>query len=289
MRRFLPIDLLFALAISYACGQQTNPSSAPAQKKPVPERVKVYAAGPDVTAPELLASDLPPISTEKCKVKKDGTVVLSLLVDATGRPRNIMFLRPIGSDLDRLALIVAGADRFNPGKFQGKPVVVATSLEVTIRSCVDEAEDSAGKTTYAWRFRETPRQKFEKAPNPPEEAVLAPGTVPRKEATRTAHRADYFGDAVTAPVLLYSVEAEYTNAAFRASIAGTCVISLLVDPQGMPENVRVLKSLNPGLDRNALDAVKKYRYLPAMRDGEPVPAVITVGVDFTIPNSTVVY
>jgi len=69
-----------------------------------PARVKVYAVGPGVTAPELLPLNLPPIPSSKCKNKVNGKVVLSVLVDEKGRPRNIMFLKPLGSELDKFAL-----------------------------------------------------------------------------------------------------------------------------------------------------------------------------------------
>jgi TonB family protein len=136
-----------------------------------------------------------------------------------------------------------------------------------------------------WRLREAPRQKLGKAPNPPEEAVFASSSASWKESARAASRSDYFGSSVIAPVLLYSVEPEYTNAAIKANIEGICVVSLVVDAEGVPQNVRVLKGLGSGLDKNALEAVKDYRYLPAMRDGEPVPAVITVEVKFALEES----
>jgi TonB family protein len=50
----------------------------------------------------------------------------------------------------------------------------------------------------------------------------------------------------------------------------------------MPQNPRVVKSLDPGLDKSALIAVSKYRFQPAMRDGAPVSVMITVEVNFRI-------
>jgi outer membrane biosynthesis protein TonB len=48
----------------------------------------------------------------------------------------------------------------------------------------------------------------------------------------------------------------------------------------MPQNPKVLRTLDYGLDQNAVDAVMRYRFKPAMRDGEPVPVIITVEVNF---------
>jgi TonB family protein len=92
--------------------------------------VKVYAVGPGVTAPEFVSLNMAPISAGKCNKKWDGKVTLSFLVDTMGRPRNIMFLRPLGTDLDKLALQIVAADHFKPGTHDGAPVVVAQSEEV---------------------------------------------------------------------------------------------------------------------------------------------------------------
>jgi outer membrane biosynthesis protein TonB len=48
----------------------------------------------------------------------------------------------------------------------------------------------------------------------------------------------------------------------------------------MPQNPRITESLDPGLDQNALYAASRYRFKPAMRDGEPVPVMVNVKVIF---------
>ena len=60
-------------------------------------------------------------------------------------------------------------------------------------------------------------------------------------------------------------------------MSGVCAVSLIVDASGMPQNVPVVKSLESGLDQNAIKAVSQYRFKPAMKDGTtPVPVQITV-------------
>ena len=90
MGRFWEIVLLILSGIGIACAQQTGPSTQSPTTDEQPARVKVYAAGPGVTAPELLPLNLPPFPVAKCKKKVDGTVEISLLVDANGQPRNLM-------------------------------------------------------------------------------------------------------------------------------------------------------------------------------------------------------
>jgi protein TonB len=87
---------------------------------------------------------------------------------------------------------------------------------------------------------------------------------------------------VTAPVPLLTPEAEFSDEARRAKYQGVCLISLVVDAQGIPRNPRVVRRLGMGLDEKALEAVLKYRFRPAMRAGRPVPVMITVEVNFRL-------
>jgi TonB family protein len=91
------------------------------------------------------------------------------------------------------------------------------------------------------------------------------------------------GGAVSAPVALNTVEAEFSDEARRAKYQGVCLISLIVDAQGNPQNPRVIRTLGMGLDEKALEAVRKYKFRPAMKDGRtPVPVMITVEVNFRL-------
>ena len=90
------------------------------------------------------------------------------------------------------------------------------------------------------------------------------------------------GGAVSPPVALNSVEAEFSDEARRAKYQGVCLISLIVDAQGNPQNPRVIRTLGMGLDEKALEAVRKYKFKPAMNGKTPVPVMITVEVNFRL-------
>ena len=93
----------------------------------------------------------------------------------------------------------------------------------------------------------------------------------------------HVGGGVSAPVPLNSVEAEFSDEARRAKYQGVCLISLIVDAQGNPQNPRVVRALGMGLDEKALDAVRKYKFKPAYKQGlGPVPVMITVEVNFRL-------
>jgi protein TonB len=90
------------------------------------------------------------------------------------------------------------------------------------------------------------------------------------------------GGGVSAPVALNQVEAEFSDEARRAKYQGVCIISLIVDAQGNPQNPRVVRALGMGLDEKALEAVRKYKFKPAMKGNTPVPVMISVEVNFRL-------
>jgi protein TonB len=90
------------------------------------------------------------------------------------------------------------------------------------------------------------------------------------------------GAGVTAPVLVYSVEPEFSDEARRAKYQGVCMVSLVVDERGNPRRIRVTRSLGMGLDEKAVEAVEQYRWKPAYYHGRPVAVEMTVVVNFHI-------
>jgi TonB family protein len=89
-------------------------------------------------------------------------------------------------------------------------------------------------------------------------------------------------NGVSAPVPLFEPEAEFSDEARRQKYQGVCMISLIVDAHGNPQNARVVRALGMGLDEKALQAVQQYRFKPAMKNGRPVPVSITVAVNFRL-------
>ena len=87
---------------------------------------------------------------------------------------------------------------------------------------------------------------------------------------------------VSNPIPIVSPEAEFSDEARREKYQGICMISIIVDAHGYPQNPRVVRSLGMGLDEKALEAVQKYRFKPAMKDGKPVPVMISVEVNFRL-------
>jgi len=91
------------------------------------------------------------------------------------------------------------------------------------------------------------------------------------------------GGQISAPQPLLTPEAEFSDEARRAKYQGEVMITLIVDAQGNPQNPRVVRPLGMGLDEKALEAVRKYKFKPALKDGKtPVPVIITIAVNFRL-------
>ena len=93
----------------------------------------VYRIGGGVSAPSVLSKVEPEYSDEARKAKWQGTVVVSVIVDELGRPRNVRVQRSLGLGLDQKAVEAVSQWRFKPGLKDGKPVPVMATIEVNFR------------------------------------------------------------------------------------------------------------------------------------------------------------
>ncbi len=92
-----------------------------------------YRVGGGVSAPVPLYKPEPEYSEEARKAKFQGTVVLSIVVDEKGLPRNLKIVRALGLGLDEKAIEAVQKWRFRPGNKDGKPVAVLATVEVNFR------------------------------------------------------------------------------------------------------------------------------------------------------------
>ncbi len=89
------------------------------------------------------------------------------------------------------------------------------------------------------------------------------------------------GDYDKAPRAVDVKPPAYPTDAFERSIEGTVFLDLAVDAQGRVIDARVARSV-PGLDRAALDCVKRWTFEPARKDGHPVAAPARAPMTFRI-------
>jgi protein TonB len=90
------------------------------------------------------------------------------------------------------------------------------------------------------------------------------------------------GGGVSAPRLIFSPEPEYSDEARKARYQGTVVLWMVVGPDGRPRQIEVQRALGMGLDEKAVEAVRKWTFEPAKKDGQAVPVQISVEVNFRL-------
>jgi protein TonB len=90
------------------------------------------------------------------------------------------------------------------------------------------------------------------------------------------------GGGVSEPQLLFAPDPQFTEEARQSKLTGKVVVYLQVSREGRPMHVRILHGLGMGLDEKALEAVRQYKFKPAMKDGHPVTVEMNVDVNFQI-------
>jgi TonB family protein len=93
------------------------------------------------------------------------------------------------------------------------------------------------------------------------------------------------GHGVSLPVPVKKVNPDYTPDAKRARIEGIVLLESVVLQDGaVADDVRVIRSLDStfGLDRQAVAAIKLWRFQPGTKDGKPVAVRIQIEMNFTL-------
>lgn len=89
-------------------------------------------------------------------------------------------------------------------------------------------------------------------------------------------------EGTTRPEPVKRVEPAYPEEYRRARVTGIVVLEVAISETGVVEHVSVLKSLAPGLDMAAADAVRQWTFKPATRDGKAVPVLFNLTIHFKL-------
>jgi tRNA_anti-like/Gram-negative bacterial TonB protein C-terminal len=107
------------------------------------------------------------------------------------------------------------------------------------------------------------------------------------------------GGTVSAPILIYSAEPEFPDNARKDKVGCHVMVNMWVGTDGLPSHLRVIQEIyvdqnghassGPqstgagfGFDEKALDAVRQYKFKPAMQNGAPVLVELNVEVNFQL-------
>jgi protein TonB len=127
--------------------------------------------------------------------------------------------------------------------------------------------------------------------------ATSPQTAPSADAPKSAPDPSAApirrGGGVTPPHVIQQAEPEFSPEARKKKLGGDVLVSVVVDADGNPTDIKVERSLadkvDPKLrkaaltlDAKAIEAVAKYKFTPAMKQGKPVPVKLFIDVNFQI-------
>jgi TonB family protein len=90
------------------------------------------------------------------------------------------------------------------------------------------------------------------------------------------------GGGVSEPTPTYTILPEYSDDGRKGRIQGTVELLIVVKADGTVDFQNVRKSLGYGLDQKAIEAVRKWKFLPGKKDGAPVATLVSVSVNFSL-------
>ncbi len=90
------------------------------------------------------------------------------------------------------------------------------------------------------------------------------------------------GKGVTFPRQIYNLDPEFSDEARRRKIEGVVALSAIVTSKGDTTEIKVLHGRGYGLDEQAVDAVRQWKFRPATKDGNPVSVEVNIEVDFRL-------
>ena len=107
------------------------------------------------------------------------------------------------------------------------------------------------------------------------------------QSTDSPISADQFtAKKIIPPTLVNNVMPILTNEAMQNHFNGSCIVSLIVDIQGNPQNSRIVRCTDPSFETSSLATVAQYRFKPATtHDGQLVPITIRVVIQFNLPKA----
>lgn len=162
-------------------------------------------------------------------------------------------------------LVVAAREMQAAPSWAGVPMVRTTKLEQRVVAILDATRPRAAATTRARAA-----------------IVLATLLLTMLAAAQDSpiYRANEPG--VTAPSIVFKVDPAYTQEARDAKIQGTVVLRLVIDQQGLAQDIAIERSLDTGLDQKAIEAIRQWRFRPGMKDGVPVRISAVIEVNFKL-------
>lgn len=262
---------------------------APAASAPQQYPQNMVRVGSTILEPKKIKDVRPVYPPIAIAGKVQGVVIAEIVIDTEGVVTDAKVLRPVAL-LDQAALEAIRQWRFMPTELNGVRVPIVMTVTVAFRL------DENGNPINA-----VPPQRPEMTPS--ERAAYLKGLAEGQaqlevlEAERAASvlanlplptwtEGDpplRIGGHIKEPKKIKDVRPVYPDIALSARVQGIVIIEAQIDQDGKVNNARVIRPVAL-LDQAALDAVLQWEFEPVLLNGQPVPVIMTVTVNFTLPG-----
>jgi protein TonB len=215
---------------------------------------------------------------------KGGTLIVKVTIDEVGRiaESRVTEVAVTGADFN---VSIAGDDMAAQidRSVRGLPADTAAA----IRQAAPAFAEAALASVRQWRY-DSPAEgpltfsvPVRLGAAPEIMAFKAAGKAPSVGVIKGPDNALRVGGNIKPPLKVLDVRPVYPPIALAANVSGVVIIEARIGADGGIEEARVLRSI-PLLDEAALDAVKQWRYAPTLLNGQAVPVIATLTVNFTL-------
>ena len=255
------------------------------RKGPGPIEQRAHAVTPENPIPRRVHAE-DPVMPDIPGVK-GGTMVVRLTLDEVGRiaEARVTEIAVKGTDF---SIGLAGDDL--TAQIERSVNGLPPETAAAVRQATPAFRDAALASVRQWRY-EPPAEgpltfsvpvRIGAAPEimafkPAGNALGVGGTI---KASDGALRV---GGAIKTPLKILDVRPIYPPLALAAKVSGVVIIEARIGTDGGIEEAHVLRSI-PLLDEAALDAVKQWRFTPTLLNGQAVPIMMTMTVNFTLSD-----
>jgi len=231
----------------------------PADDALVVSRARSLIAAKDYTVAPMLIHAVPPEFPKKLRRKKwQGEIVLRMTIGKDGTVEDVS-VESGDSEIVGPALDAARQWQYLPAIQKGQLI--------------------QGQTDAVIHYD---LSKGASQPKPGPAVPLTPSEDLLKEISWGELFRSGLGTGVNPPRAVFAPNAQYSEMARKNKLNGHLTLGLVVGADGLPRCVWSIQPLGDGLDENAIETVKQWRFSPATKDGKPVPSVISVEMTFRI-------
>jgi TonB family protein len=220
-------------------------------------------AGREAQTPIRIKHVAPKYPQEALDSKVQGIVIIEALINTNGEVAETKVLRPVAL-LSEAAEEAVRQWRYMPTELNGQRVPVIITVTVSFRLGPDGTPlpepppvKPAGDTTA-------------EPPVTTKEITWNPGDPPLR-----------IGGQIKEPRKVTHVNPVYPPEAQSANVQGIVILEIRIDQDGQVTDARILRPVAL-LDQAALDAVLQWEFEPTLLNGQPVPVIMTVTVNFTL-------